>query len=304
MLLRHIEWNIGFVRSPISAFLEPGFRSPISWFPPTDPGKYLADPFAIVRDDLVYVLCEEFDYWKNKGRIVSIELTDWRRPAKARVAIELPIHVSYPYLLENQGRVYCVPETRRAREVALYEAEEFPDKWRRIGSLIRDFPAVDSTLFQYDGRWWLACGSSPMRRGSLFMWHAQDLFGPWKAHSNNPVKTNIHSSRPAGTPFTHGGFLYRPAQDCSRTYGGGIIINRVTRLTPTEFEEKLAAVIEPYADGAYPHGLHTLTSIGDVTLLDGQRRRFIRPPRTALADLRDTVLSLREKIKQTLTLEV
>jgi hypothetical protein len=237
-------------------------------------GKYLADPFAVVRDRTVYILCEEFDYCKNKGRIVSIELSDSSHSVMARVAIKLPIHVSHPYLLEHSGRVYCVPETWQAKEIALYEAEELPHKWTKVASLIRNFPGVDATVFQYEGRWWLAC-TRYRAMNELVIWHAQDLLGPWKSHSRNPVKTDIRSSRPAGTPFTHGGHLYRPAQDCSKTYGGRIILNRVTKLTPTEFEEQSAAVIEPYADGPYPEGVHTVAAVGDVTILDGKRLRFI-----------------------------
>src|SRR5213596_456309 len=55
--------------------------------------------------------------------------------------------------------------------------------------------------------------------------------GPWRPHPGNPVKVDVRSSRPAGGPFLFGGNLYRPAQDCSRTYGGGITINRVTHLS-------------------------------------------------------------------------
>ena len=40
------------------------------------------------------------------------------------------------------------------------------------------------------------------------------------------VKTDVRSARPAGTPFVYQGELYRPAQDCSRTYGGSIVIHR------------------------------------------------------------------------------
>ncbi len=34
------------------------------------------------------------------------------------------------------------------------------------------------------------------------------------------------------------GALYRPAQDCSVTYGGAVVINRIDRLTPEEFSEQ------------------------------------------------------------------
>jgi hypothetical protein len=68
--------------------------------------------------------------------------------------------------------------------------------------------------------------------------------------------------------------LYRPAQDSSRSYGGQVVINRVTRLTPTEFEEEPAAVVAPFADTPYPNGVHTLSSMGDVTIVDAKRLVF------------------------------
>ena len=84
------------------------------------------------------------------------------------------------------------------------------------------------------------------------------------------MKVDVRSSRPAGRPFLFGGNLYRPAQDCSRTYGGAITINRVTRLSLTEFYEEPVAHIEPW-DRRYGTGIHTLTGDGSVTVLDGKR---------------------------------
>ena len=67
------------------------------------------------------------------------------------------------------------------------------------------------------------------------------------------------------------GALYRPAQDCSVTYGGAVVINRVERLTPEEFVERPVRRLAPAAHGPYPHGLHTLSGAGNVTLVDGKR---------------------------------
>jgi hypothetical protein len=85
----------------------------------------------------------------------------------------------------------------------------------------------------------------------------------------------VRSARPGGTPFHHDGALYRPAQDCSVTYGGRIVINRVLRLSPTAFEEEPVSTVEPDPDGPFPDGLHTLSSLGNVTLVDGKRRAVI-----------------------------
>src|SRR5207249_2981148 len=139
-------------------------------------------------------------------------------------------------------------------------------KWTKVATLITGVAAIDPTIFLYEGRWWLMCTDKEQNAFvNLFAWYAQDLFGPWKPHGANPIKTDIHSARSAGTPFVHEGFLYRPAQDCSMTYGGRIVLNRVIRLTPRDFEEEQAAIIEPYADSAFPDGVHTISAAGDIT---------------------------------------
>jgi hypothetical protein len=58
-------------------------------------------------------------------------------------------------------------------------------------------------------------------------------------------------------------------------YGGRIVLLRVERLTPTEFEENPVATVEPFEGSPYPDGLHTLCPVGEVTLVDGKRRAFV-----------------------------
>ena len=273
------EWNIGVVFQPIHSFLSPGSpqRTPeVHWLPPLEDGKFLADPFGIERDGRIYILCEEFDYGPHKGVISVVEIADGILASEAKTAMDRPFHMSYPYLLEYQGEVYCIPETFQAGEIGIYRALEFPYRWAKAATLIADIAALDSTVFQYDGRWWLACTDQDKGpHDKLFVWHASNLFGPWEPHASNPVKTDIHSARPAGTPFVHEGSLYRPAQDCSGTYGGRIVLNRVVELTPAEFEEEPAATVEAFANSPYPDGLHTISAVGDITLIDGKRDRFI-----------------------------
>lgn len=276
-LFRHDDWNIGVIRTPISVFLNSGAKPEIHWFPKTDSGKWLADPFAVARSNKIYVFCEEFSYRTFKGRIVCIEIADGSPTSAPRVAIELPIHVSYPYLLEHKSQTYCVPETAEAGEAALYKADEFPLRWVKVGTLLSNFAALDSTVFRYQGRWWLTCtnvGDAPQSK--LFAWYSDELLGPWKPHAANPVKNDIHSSRPAGTPFMHEGHLYRPAQDCSRTYGGRIVLNRIKALTPKDFKEDNVAVIEPYLNSPYREGVHTVSAVGDFTIIDAKRFIFNR----------------------------
>ncbi len=52
------------------------------------------------------------------------------------------------------------------------------------------------------------------------------------------------------------------------------MINRINRLSPSAFDEEAVAVVEPDPAGPYPQGLHTISKVGDFTLVDGKRFEF------------------------------
>jgi len=104
------------------------------------------------------------------------------------------------------------------------------------------FGGIDPTVVRHDGRWWMFCTNPDAPNHELHAFHAQRLAGPWIAHARNPVKVDVRSARPAGTPFYAAGALHRPAQDCGGGYGRRVVINRVDALTPTEFDERAKLV--------------------------------------------------------------
>jgi hypothetical protein len=277
-VLRPYEtWNIGIVDEPIAVFLQAHARPRVRWLPSPSRGRFLADPFGIIKDEVLHILCEEYDHRLGKGIIVHVPSGRDIPLSEPQPAIQSSVHMSHPYLIEHKGAIYCIPETYEAREIVLYKAKKFPLEWEKISTLVGNLAGVDPTLFFYDDRWWLACCDHDAGQfDRLLIWHAHDLFGTWIPHSRNPVKVDIGSSRPAGTPFVYDGHLYRPAQDCSHTYGGRVVLNRVTRLTATEFKEETVTAVEPYADSDYAYGLHTLSAAGSKTLLDGKRMAFHR----------------------------
>lgn len=277
-LFRHPQWNIGVLRVPVSEFLRPGAYSDcgIEWFPLRSRDRFLADPFGIVRDGTLHILCEEFEYRCSKGHIGTFDFTDHGFARQLQPAIELSVHMSYPFLVEDAGEIYCIPETSHADEIALFRADEFPRRWSKVAVLVEQFGGVDPTVFHHDGRWWLMCTEKGREKDvKLWVWHAAGLRGPWTSHARNPVKTDVRGARPGGAPFVHRGVLYRPAQDCSKMYGWRIVIQRVTSLTPSEFVEEPVAVLEASAESPFPLGRHTLTPVGDLVLIDGHRTVFV-----------------------------
>jgi hypothetical protein len=55
-----------------------------------------------------------------------------------------------------------------------------------------------------------------------------------------------------------------------------VVVNRVVRLSCTGFAEEVAAHVEPPPGSRYDRGLHTISGVGSVTLIDGKRFRFNR----------------------------
>jgi hypothetical protein len=276
-LFRHAQWNIGIIPAPISGILEGGRIPKVNYLEITEGrSRFRADPFGLGHDGELTVLYEDFDYRTNKGTIQCGRLMEGNRLSDVRQVFDMPFHMSYPYIFTSQGEIYCVPESGRDRRAGLYRAVQFPEVWEKVCDLVENMAATDATVFFYGERWWVACTDRDHDPDlNLFLWYADRLEGPWFPHAVNPVKTDVRSARPAGTPFLYQGKLYRPAQDCSVRYGGRTLVNLVHALTPTEFREEPVAVVEPPANGSFSEGLHTLCSVGDITIVDGYRTVFV-----------------------------
>jgi hypothetical protein len=272
-LVTHDDWHIGIVDAPIERFLEPGPPPPIAWLR-LRPGHFAADPFGVERDGRLHVFYEDFDQRGGIGTIHHVAIEADGSLSEPRLVIDAGVHASYPFLLEDDGNVYLLPEIGASGELVLYEATDFPDGWRPAATLLPGVPALDASIVRFEDRWWLF--ATRLDRGAnhdLFIWHADALRGPWHEHAGNPVESDIRSARPGGTPFIVDGVLYRPSQDDSGVYGGRLVVNRVLTLSPTEFREEPARIVSP--DPAYPDGLHTLSAAGGRTLVDGNHRHLV-----------------------------
>jgi hypothetical protein len=223
------------------------------------------------------IFYESYDYRTGKGNIsyVKADLTSGKI-AQPEVALERDHHLAYPYFFESDGKWYCIPESAQNHTIDLYLWDVATEKLVFIKTLIQDIDAVDSTVFRHDRHWWLFCTYKSLSNTHLYAWYSDELSGPYTPHDNNPIKTDVRSARPAGTPFVMNDSLLRPAQDCSGVYGGRISIQKISRLTPYEFEETPVQTIEPFYGTTFPKGIHTLVNAGKYTVIDAKKYVFDR----------------------------
>src|SRR5438094_100257 len=128
-LFRHRQWGVGIIHAPIHSFLDPRFRPEVSWLPRSDRRHFLADPFGIRSGKNLTILAEELDHAEQVGRVVAIECPEVGAPRIRRGILELAVHASYPYLVEHDGEIFCMPETSASEQVVLYKAVDFPTRW-------------------------------------------------------------------------------------------------------------------------------------------------------------------------------
>jgi hypothetical protein len=279
-VVRREVWNVGVARWP---GLDPGDGDVTlepRWFPDPPYGHFLADPFPVRGGaEGATILAEDFDFPTRTGRLVAGRWDATRGVSSWEPAFPLPHHASYPFVVHTQHGTFCVPECLRSGEVAAWRLHD-DGSWARAATLIAGRRLVDPTILEYNGRWWLFATDEDRRSDTnLYLWHAQTFFGPWQPHRLNPLKTDVRSTRSAGPLFRIGERLVRPAQDCSRTYGGQIVLNEVVRLDEAVFEERPIATVRIVDSSPYPQGPHTLAFLTpDLVLVDGKRTELTDVP--------------------------
>lgn len=233
--------------------------------PPKD--KFWADPFPVKFEGKYFVFFEEYLYKDGKAHISVMELTK-SGPTEPVLVLKRDYHLSYPFVLYWNNRHYMIPETGRNKTVEVYACESFPADWKLETVLLEGVPARDATLFEVDGLWWMFVAIADTDSSDeLHLYYSSSPLGPWKPHKQNPVKSDVRNSRPAGRPFYWNGDLYRPAQDSSQRYGYAMTINRIVRLTPDEFiEQEISKVLPQWRPNL--RGTHTLNICDDLTIVD------------------------------------
>jgi hypothetical protein len=187
--------------------------------------------------------------------------------------LESPYHLSYPQIFQWKGQHWMLPETSANRKVTLFRCVSFPDRWVEEKDLLTGIDAVDATIAEVDGRFWMFVNvglPGAGNRDELHLYGAPSPLGPWTPHPRNPVKSDCRSARPAGALFRQGGQLFRPAQDCGGEYGASIVLHRIDELTMESYREtQVARITAP--GGA--RRIHTINRCDGFLVVDLLRRR-------------------------------
>jgi hypothetical protein len=242
-------------------------------------GRFLADPFVFDRGGVVYCFVEDYSYRTAKGQISVFEIAD-SGSRYLGVAIEEPYHLSFPFLFEFDGALYMCPETAGAGEIRVYQCKQLPLGWEFVATLMKGVNAVDTMLFEADGRWWMLTNLDSSQIGDrcpeLHLFFADNpLSHDWAPHPLNPLIVDSGRARNAGL-ILDGGKIFRVAQvhGGADDYGAGAKVFEITRLNRQEYEEALVCTLTP-SFGPGITGIHHLHTDGRYTVWDFKTRERV-----------------------------
>jgi hypothetical protein len=233
------QWSIGVYAGPALDQLVncyPDGRPAITSHDVTDvQARAVADPFLLRMDESWHLFFEVWNAQTARGEIGHATSPDGVVWQYRSIVLREAWHLSYPYVFIHDAAVWMVPESRQDEAVHLYVADRFPDRWRRVRTLVRG-PFADASLVCRDRRWWMFA-----LRGldELCLWSADSLESSWTPHPASPLwPGNRSKTRPGGRLLDDRGVLVRTAQEAWPTYGHALSAYEVTSLTPSRYDEQ------------------------------------------------------------------
>lgn len=236
---------------------------------PMPKNEFWADPFLFRYQGKEYLFFENYSYLTKKGKISCGRIENSSLVEVADV-LKFDYHLSFPYVFEEDGEVYLMPETAENKRLELYKATNFPTKWELHATAFEGEAVADAFFYTDEDRQkWLfvnkqASAGAPIN-SELFVYRVHSLaLKQMEPHKQNPVLIDARIARSGGCIFKQNGCLYRPSQrNVDAVYGRALNINRIEILTIDTYIEKTVRVIEPAWDNRLMalHHVHQLDNI-------------------------------------------
>lgn len=244
--------------------------------------EFLADPFMVKVKDDWYMFFEVMNSLTHHGDIGCATSGDGLHWKYLKIVLDEPTHLSYPYVFEDGGQFYMIPENADGGAIRLYRATDFPYSWTPVSVLLRG-AFSDTCVFFKDGTWWMLTCGKPYTHDELRLFFADQLTGPWTEHPESPVvRGNPIRAQCGGRILVTNEGVIRFTHEDYPTYGKKLRAFFITELTRTKYAEKEFPgnpVLKAQGKGWNRHGMHHMdaheTAPGKwIAVVDGYRKHL------------------------------
>lgn len=241
--------------------------------------EWFADPFLFEKNGRLFLFAERMNVWQTKGTIACCEILENASLSRFKEVLVEPFHLSYPNVFEYNGNIYMIPETGHSNDIRIYKSGIFPEQWELEKVLFTGANFVDTSFV-----------SEIKDRHAILYSFDWDTKSPYYYNfdleqltlSELPKNPKMLNERSGGNYFERDGKKYRVLQDCSRTYGEKVLINRIDCC---DFEggnasDSLSVEILPQNLVFNIHGIrsincHTYNQTAHYEVIDFLAERFV-----------------------------
>lgn len=270
--LRHNLWNLGFIEEGLEVTLN-NKRPKIHWVKKRFHDRWFADPFILsVTDHDIIILAEEYCYSVKRGRIARVVIDRHTYKEKCfEIILELPTHLSFPFIIRQNGKIYLVPENSASGCSTVYEYDDCLRKCTPLHCL-SDKPLADATIYESNENAYLSATILPDTNSNSVKIFAFDKKSLKAGDQIAMVEFPILCGRNAGEVFSVNGQQYRPAQDCTLRYGHGVILQKMSNTNGVWSFENVNSIY-PWSF-KYNLGIHTFNHYDGLIVIDARGYRY------------------------------
>jgi len=206
-----------------------------------NPKIICADPFLLASEDKLFLFYEELTGYYNNGQInltYTEDLINWSTP---KVILKEKFHLSFPHVFEIDNQCHMIPESHQDRSIRLYTSiSENHLNWKFEKKLINDEGKyVDTSLSYIDGIYFMFTTKIVKNIYYQLLFTSDSLYNEFKLHPSSPIFIGNKYGRNAGSIFNYGNQWFRPAQDCSISYGSQVSLFKIDFINQYEYKESL-----------------------------------------------------------------
>ena len=265
------QWTVGISRGQ---FLEKGVKDLVVH--PVPKGEFWADPFLYKNpsDGKLYLMVERFPFRERKGVIACGEVDDELHVHKMHDILVKPYHLSYPHLVEEDGKLYMMPECSANNRLEIYVCVEFPNQWQLYAVGMQGQSVTDTVYYKdKNGDRWLFTTESDsdavMHCTVMNIYKIDSLaLNEVTPHKQNPIIIDSSCARNGGRIFERNGNIYRVAQNNTfGEYGHGVSLRQIVKLDINNYEESEIVRIDGADIPEFRYN-HHLCQIDDAFVLD------------------------------------
>lgn len=273
-VLQSSYWNIGFVEEDIKEVLNSDHLH-IHWLHHPYKDRWFADPFFLRVDDThIVLLAEEFCYASKKGRIAKLVIKrEGYLLEEMKIILELPSHLSFPFIFRKDDDILMIPESSKSGQTTVYAYDEQTDEVKEV-SVLCHLPLTDAILFKMaDDRHYILSTKEPTQNKNHLQVYSVDP-DKWKMDEQpiQDISFESNIARNAGDVFTCDGIMYRPAQDCNKGYGNGVVIQRMSYANGQFLMKDVRTFFSDIP--TFDMGYHTFNNMNGLIVVDAHGHRY------------------------------